>query len=283
MQQSGAEQATLPLVLGGHSFINQLGNDPMASEEEQIRIVEACLDNGIVWFDTTYQPERIALGRALEVLGRCDEAKIMAWNFFVDFHARGEVGGPVYYRPHHLDLLQEQLRTDFVDALVVHGMSDARENLRQEELAVSWQEAGHVGMLGTWHPGEDARATYGPDNPYAFMVRPYNVTTADAGPAFAACKRLGWDTFACSPFVRGWRLDELLGKAKQTETSDADELRARLADRMLRYSLFQRNVDKLVVAMRKAEWVTVNAASVARGPLSEGELDWLDALSTGSG
>ena len=53
-----------PLVLGGHSFIQQLGNDPGLSEADQTRLVESCLNRGIRWFDTTYQPERIALGRA---------------------------------------------------------------------------------------------------------------------------------------------------------------------------------------------------------------------------
>jgi hypothetical protein len=38
-----------PLILGGHSFIDQLGNDPPASRPEQISIVETCLDLGIRW------------------------------------------------------------------------------------------------------------------------------------------------------------------------------------------------------------------------------------------
>ena len=49
-----------PLILGGHSFIQQLGNDPQPSEATQLAIVAACLDQGITWFDTTYQPERLA-------------------------------------------------------------------------------------------------------------------------------------------------------------------------------------------------------------------------------
>ena len=76
------------LVLGGHSFISQLGNDPEASEEEQIAIVEACLDAGIHRFDTTYQPERRALGRMPEALGRRHEAEIYAWNFIYRLQAR---------------------------------------------------------------------------------------------------------------------------------------------------------------------------------------------------
>jgi hypothetical protein len=58
------------LILGGHSFINQLGNDPATSEQEKNAIVEACLNRGIRRFDTTYQPERIAVGKILERLGR---------------------------------------------------------------------------------------------------------------------------------------------------------------------------------------------------------------------
>jgi hypothetical protein len=37
----------LPLVLGEHSFIAQLGNDPAATEAAQVAIFEDCLDNGI--------------------------------------------------------------------------------------------------------------------------------------------------------------------------------------------------------------------------------------------
>ncbi len=72
--------AEMPLILGGHSFISQLGNDPPASEQEQHKIVETCLDHGIRWFDTTYQPERVALGNVLHALGRRGEAKILAWS-----------------------------------------------------------------------------------------------------------------------------------------------------------------------------------------------------------
>ena len=64
---SGTE---VPLILGGHPFISQLGNDPPASEREQRRIVEACLDHGIRWFDTTYQPKRVALGNVLRAVAR---------------------------------------------------------------------------------------------------------------------------------------------------------------------------------------------------------------------
>src|SRR5437016_5647096 len=71
----------MPLILGGHTFIHQLGSDPPTTPEQQATIVELCLNQGITWIDTTYEPERIALGGVLERLGRRDEAQIIAWNF----------------------------------------------------------------------------------------------------------------------------------------------------------------------------------------------------------
>ena len=55
-------------------------------------------------------------------------------------------------------------------------------------------------------------------------------------------------------------------------------LRAKLADHMLRYSLFQPNVDRLIVSMRKAEWVQANVASWLSGPLSGKERAWLEDM-----
>ena len=118
-------QATdVPLILGGHSFINQLGNDPSVSEQDRYRIVESCLEHGIRWFDTTYQPERVALGRVFQAIGRRNEATIMAWNFFTDFSSDDPVGKPEYYRPHHIDAILEELQTDYIDCLVAILLND---------------------------------------------------------------------------------------------------------------------------------------------------------------
>ncbi|PYL17586.1 MAG: hypothetical protein DMF41_13680 [Verrucomicrobia bacterium] len=95
----------MPLILGGHSFISQLGNDPSVSERDQCGIVESCLDHSIRWFDTTYQPERIALGNVLHSLGRRNEATIMSLNFFTDFSPQDQPTRPEYYRPNHIDLI----------------------------------------------------------------------------------------------------------------------------------------------------------------------------------
>jgi hypothetical protein len=56
--------------------------------------------------------------------------------------------------------------------------------------------------------------------------------------------------------------------------------RTRLADQMLRYSLFSPHVDRLIVSMRRAEWVRANVASWRRGPLSSEERAWLEAVET---
>jgi len=262
----------IPLVLGGHSFIQQLGNDPAPSAGEQTAIVAACLDAGIRWFDTTYQPERVALGATLKKLGRRDEATIIAWNFFSPFGPGDDVGPPDYYQPHHLQQMLDELATDRIDVLVVHPLQDERENERQLELAISWRKSGRVKALGLWAPDERCARVYATRNPYALMVRPFNVQTPEAPPIFAAAKQLGWRTLACSPFLRGWHLDKLVKAA-----ADIDA-REKFADLLLRYSLFQPNVDRLIVSMRSAEWVERNAASVGRGALSEEELNRLMAL-----
>ena len=265
---------TLPLILGGHSFIRQLGNDPLPSQDEQLNLVNTCLDQGIRWFDTTYQPERIALGRALHSLDRRDEAAIFAWNFFVDFDEQGEVGGPAYYQPHHIEMMLEQLQTSWIDCLVVHELENPVENLRQLALTQEWQRKGYVKRLGTWYPPLNADASYD-SSPFSFMVRPYNITTPDSAQAFTACKLLGWENYACSPFVRGWELDAITQRVQQAHKVHPGEARQRTADILLRYSLYQPNVDRLIVAIRKLEWIEENITSLKKGPLRSGELEWL--------
>jgi len=78
--------------------------------------------------------------------------------------------------------------------------------------------------------------------------------------------------FACTPFGRGWTLERIV--EQEGRAGDAD-FRAHVADLMLRYSLFSPEVDRLIVAMRKPEWVGPNAESARRGPLSDEERVWL--------
>jgi aryl-alcohol dehydrogenase-like predicted oxidoreductase len=252
------------LVLGGHSFIRQLGNDP-APTDEAAAIVAACLDHGITWFDTTYAPERVALGRTLAGLGRRDQATILAWNFFTDFGPDGEVGGPEPYRPEHLDRMRRELQADRIDILIVHPVPDPDDQRRQEALAVSWREKDYVGRLGTWMPGDDV-----PAGPYELAVAPCNVSTEGAAERFARYQARGWETLATSPFVRGWELDRL--------ADQGGACREDLADRMLRYAAFTPGVDRLVVAIRRVGWVEHNVRSWRKGPLTRDERETLRTL-----
>ena len=59
------------------------------------------------------------------------------------------------------------------------------------------------------------------------------------------------------------------------EPGDAAAMKARLADHMLRYSLYRPNVDKLINAIRKCEWIAPNIGSIQRGPLTDAEVEWL--------
>jgi aryl-alcohol dehydrogenase-like predicted oxidoreductase len=274
----------VPLVLGGHSFIEELGADRPIDAATQRDLVAACLDAGIGRFDTTYEPERAALGNALDGLGRTDEAAVTAWNFFGEALAE-----PRAYEPGDIDDIRADLGVETVDYLVVHPVEDEAAQARQEDLAVEWQDAGLVEALGTWNPGPDAAERFGSGDPYSFMVQPYNVAT-DAAESFAAAAELGWETLAASPFVRGWALDDLVAAADTLEGGESGgdgdtgpgaawgSVRARLADHMLRYALFRPHVDQVVVAMRAVEYVRANVESAERGPLDDSERAWLDRV-----
>jgi aryl-alcohol dehydrogenase-like predicted oxidoreductase len=272
-------QATeLPLILGGHSFISQLGNDAPVLGSDQHRIVESCLEYGIRWFDTTYQPERIALGNVLHSLGRRNEATILAWDFFTDFSPDDPVGKPEYYQPHHIDVILEQLHTDYVDCLVGIPLDNSEENQRQVELLVEWQRKGYVRFLGLWIEDPAIIERFRHRNPFRFAIQPLNITTDDAASIFASCKMAGWETIATSPFRRGWELDMLISAASAAGYGDVEVLRPNVADLMLRFSLFQHDVDRVIVGMRKVEWIKRNVESVSKGPLTAEEHRWLQQL-----
>ena len=264
----------LPLMLGGHSFVQQLGNDPVPDPGAVMEIVAACLDAGICWFDTTFRPERIALGAALAMLGRRDEATITCWGHFRIFGPQDEYEYPIPLEPHHLDVMLEDLQTDRVDAVVVSPVAtrDCPERQpEQEAVATRWKEDCHVRLLGTYRPGVDAHVRFSPDNPYDFQVQPHNIEE-DATDVFQSCAKIGWQNFACTPFGRGWTIDRI---AEKEGRSGDGGFRSHLADLMLRFSLYTPDVDRLIVAMRKPEWVAPNVESVRRGPLGDKERAWL--------
>jgi aryl-alcohol dehydrogenase-like predicted oxidoreductase len=268
----------MPLILGGHSFISQLGNDPPVSEQDQCGIVESCLDHGVRWIDTTYQPERIALGNVMRTLGRRGEAKIMAWNFFTDFSPQDQLTRPEYYRPNHIDVILEQLQTDYVDCLVAIPLDSPEENQRQVELLIEWQKKDYVRFLGLWIQDSTTIELFRHRNPFRFAIRPFNITTDDAASIFATCKTAGWETIATSPFRRGWELDNTVATAVARGYGTDEKLRQIVADLMLRFSLFQRDVDRLIIGMRKVDWIKRNVESVSKGPLTVNEHRWLQQL-----
>lgn len=268
-----------PLILGGHSFIAQLGNEPKPSDSEIDAIVATCLDAGIVRFDTTYRPERIALGASLARLGRRREARVIVWNFFENFGDGAPVGGASAYRPEHLEEILDDLQTDTVDELVVHRIGDDRADAVQEELALSWKEAGVVGRLGIWAPGLES-ANWPHRAIYDFAVEPHNLFTQSATEKIACYARNGWEVYACSPYVRGWQMDKLISVARQEHGMPESTARPQIADLLLRYALFAPEIDALIVAMRRPDWVHQNMASVTRGPLTEAERLWLETLKT---
>ena len=271
---------TAPLILGGHSFFSELGNDPVPSPELQREIVRACLDGGITRFDTTHQPERLALGRALKDLGRREEAAIFAWNFLKELGPEDKLDRPIPYESRHIDQLCRELQTDYIDGVVIHDLDggSAEVHAGQESVARAWVQQGRVRTLGVWVPRADATARYGGDPAFTFMICPLNVDTPGAAATFELGKSLGWRNFACSPFVRGWTLDRMLEKAQTQEAGDRVVLRATLADRLLRYTLYHPNVDGAITAIRRLEWVQANIDSAARGPLDEQEMAWLRGL-----
>ncbi len=275
-----------PLILGGHTFIGQLGNETMPDADTQIAIVEACLDRGIRMFDTTHRPERVGLGRALQALGRRDEATIIAWNFFADvgIGPDDKLDRPGPFEPGRIEAMLDELQTDRIDYLVVHeldsSVSTPEVEHAQETVAVEYQRRGHIAKLGVWEPGAGAIERYGRDNPYDFMMAPYNVKVAERNEAeFVVSKELGWETLAVSPFIRGWELDAFVAAAISLGGANEADIRARLADHMLRFALQHPAVDRVTTAMRRVEWVRANAESAARGPLTQDEARWLDSVS----
>jgi aryl-alcohol dehydrogenase-like predicted oxidoreductase len=128
-----------------------------------------------------------------------------------------------------------------------------------------------VGSLGLWIEDPGIIERFRNDNPFRFAIRPFNITTDEAAPIFAACKMSGWETLATSPFRRGWEIDNMIAAASARGYGDAESLRPIVADLMLRFSLFQRDVDRVIIGMRKVEWIKRNVESVSKGPLTANE------------
>jgi aryl-alcohol dehydrogenase-like predicted oxidoreductase len=259
------------LALGGHSFIAELGNDSPASDEEQRRIVAACLDAGITLFDTTYYQERVALGAVLGELGRRDDAELMAWNFFKTPGREQELVRFAPYAPGRLEETLAELRTDRLDVLVVHAIDDQDELDQQLQLAASWVADGRVGEVALGMATRERLDRLPPGHPVRQVLAPYNAFNRDAASTFARARELGLETVALSPFVRGWKLDAI------------EDAGVRAPELLLRWVTSQDIVDRVVVSMRRAAWVEANLAAEARGPLDAAEQRQVDVWSESLG
>jgi aryl-alcohol dehydrogenase-like predicted oxidoreductase len=247
------------LTLGGHSFIEQLGNDPGASFEEQCALVAACLDSGIRWLDTTYYQERVALGKVLQTLGRRADAAIQAWNFFKQPGKEDDLVPWTPFVPSHIDTILAELQTDYVDLLVIHAEDDPAILQEELELAQRWIDAGKVRAVGLGMGAPRHLDYLSSGHPVTEILTPYNAFNQGAAALFDAAKARGLQAVAMSPFIRGWKLDEIGGDT------------ATVADVLLRWVITQLRVDRAIVAMRKRDWVDVNLQSEARGPLTTDE------------
>jgi aryl-alcohol dehydrogenase-like predicted oxidoreductase len=253
------------LGLGGHSFIAPLGNDPPASFDEQCAIVSACLDAGVTWIDTTYYQERVALGRILQHLGRRDETRIMAWNFFRQPGKEEELSGFTPYEPHHLEIMLEELQTDWIDLLVIHVHGDPERRLAELELARQWVSRGRVRQVALGMAQRKHLDQLQPGHPVTHVLSPYNAFHRESAETFARARELGLATVALSPFVRGWKLDEI-GEDKE-----------KAAGLLLRWTTAQDCVDHVIVSMRRREWVAQNLEAERNGPLTDAEQARLSA------
>jgi aryl-alcohol dehydrogenase-like predicted oxidoreductase len=251
------------LGLGGHTFIEALGNDPQATFEEQCSIVTACLDHGIHLIDTTYYQERVALGHILHLLGRREEAVILAWNFFKQLGKENDLVSPSRYEPHHIDIMLEELQTNYIDILVIHIDEDAAEMKHMLELAGQWIAAGKVKKAALGMAKLSDLQQLPEKHPISYVLAPYNAFNQDALAVFSHAKKMGIQSIALSPFIRGWKLDEI------------GEDKAIAADILLRWVAGNELVDAIIVSMRKSEWVRANIETVQRGRLTHSEEEQL--------
>lgn len=247
------------LGLGGHSFIEQLGNDPGASFQEQCAIVSACLDQGIQLIDTTYYQERVALGKVLKELRRRKEAQILAWNFFQQPGKENELVKSTPYESYHIDMMLTELQVNYIDILVMHAHSDMNKQQEEFALAKQWIKEGKIkkvaiGMLRLEHLQQLLE-----DHPITYVLAPYNAFNQDALGIFQKAREMGLQAIALSPFIRGWKLDEI------------GEDKAKVAEILLRWVVNNDLVDFVIVSMRMSEWVKANVAALQYGALQPEE------------
>ena len=185
---STLRQRPARLGLGGHSYIEQLGNDPQPSFDEQCALVSTCLDAGIHLFDTTYYQERVALGRIMRTLDRRPDAEIMAWNFFKQAGKEHDLVSWTPYEPHHIATMLEELQTNHIDLLVIHAEDDV-ETLRSElALAYRWMDEGKVRQVGLGMLKLDHLQVLPAGHRITHVLAPFNAFNRGAAAIFTRAK-----------------------------------------------------------------------------------------------
>ena len=111
-------------------------------------------------------------------------------------------------------------------------------------------------------------------HPVSHVLAPYNAFNQDAAETFTQARTRNLCTVAMSPFIWGWKMDEIVAAN--------GEDKAEVADVLLRWVTGQPLVDHVIVSMRRTDWVGRNLRSLARGPLTPDEqarlADWLARL-----
>jgi aryl-alcohol dehydrogenase-like predicted oxidoreductase len=159
-------------------------------------------------------------------------------------------------------MMLEELQTDYIDTLLVHADDDADDadgQRRELELARDWMESGRVGSVALGMAKARHLEVLPEGHPVGGVLIPYNAFAREAADAFAVAKAQGMEKIALSPFVRGWKLDEI------------GEDPAEVSGILLRWVASQDLVDHVIVSMRKSDWVQGNFDAVARGSLTEEE------------
>ncbi len=200
----------------------------------------------------------------MQRLGRREEIHLTAWPFFKQVGQENALVGHQTLEPEHLNILLEELQTDPIDLLVIHCQDDAERLQRELALARGWMDEGKVKNVGLGMAEIRHLRQLPADHPVTQVLAPYNAFHRGAADMFAMARDRGLGTIAMSPFVRGWKLDEI----------PVDKEVA--ADILLRWVVFQPLVDQVIISMRREEWVHKNRAAVDQGPLTEREQEMLE-------
>ncbi len=105
-------------------------------------------------------------------------------------------------------MLQE-LQTDRIDLLVIHAEDDPATLHRELELAEDWVAAGKVRQVGLGMVALRHLDQLPAGHPVTHLLAPYNAFNRDAAALFIRAREMGLRTIAMSPFIRGWKLDEI--------------------------------------------------------------------------